>query len=151
LVPGIEARAAAQELSSRREVVIADVRGSGEYAFGHIPRAKWIPRGKLELQIATFVPDKISEILTVCDSGIRSALAAAKLHELGYQNVKYVQGGLKEWRKEGLDIKEGLDGANVSREEAQADFGHTVWNGALGKTRADMERYLAWEEALKHN
>ena len=32
--------------------------------------------------------------------------------------------------------------------EAQGDFGHTLWSGAMQRTRTDMENYLTWEENL---
>jgi rhodanese-related sulfurtransferase len=131
-------------------VVILDVRGSGEYASGHIQGAHWLARGKLELGIHTKVSDKARKIVTVCDSGIRSSLAAGTLKSLGYRDVSYLEGGLRAWQREGIGLQDGLDGADVTREEAQADFGHTLWTGALGKSEADMKRYLSWEESLGH-
>jgi 3-mercaptopyruvate sulfurtransferase SseA len=81
---------------------------------------------------------------------VRSTLAAATLRSLGYTQARYVDGGLAAWREAGLPIVDGLDGADVTREEAQNDFGSTLWTGALARTRADMEQYLSWEEALAH-
>lgn len=131
-----------------RNAVILDVRGSGEYVSGHIQGAHWLARGKLELGIGEKVPDKTCKIIAVCESGIRSSLAAGTLKSLGYRDVNYLEEGLKAWQQERLDLHDGLDGADITREEAQADFGHTLWTGALGKSRADMERYLSWEESL---
>jgi rhodanese-related sulfurtransferase len=130
--------------------VVLDVRGSGEYVSGHIRGAQWLARGKLEIEIANKIHDKACQVITVCDSGIRSSLAAATLKSLRYRNIAYLSGGLKVWQREGLSLQDGLDGADVTREEAQADFGHTLWTGALGKSKADMQRYLSWEESLGH-
>jgi hypothetical protein len=62
--------------------------------------------------------------------------------------VDYLEGGIRAWQKQGLPIEDGLEGSGITVEEAQGDFGHTVWKGALGKSRVQMERYLSWEEAL---
>ena len=131
-----------------KRAVILDVRGSGEYGSGHIQGAHWLARGKLELGIQEKVPDKACKIITVCESGIRSNLAARTLKSLGYRDITYLEGGLRAWQREGLGLQDGLDGADVTREEAQADFGHTLWTGALGKSTSDMQRYLSWEESL---
>ena len=98
--------------------------------------------------IDRLVPDRGRPIVAVCDSGVRSTLAAATLRALGYADVRYLAGGLAAWQAAALPWEEGLDGADVSVEEAQADFGHTLWQGAARRSREDMERYLSWEEAL---
>jgi len=57
-------------------VAIVDVRGSEEFATGHLPGAKSIPRGHLESRIESAVPDRSAEVILYCASGIRSAYAA---------------------------------------------------------------------------
>jgi rhodanese-related sulfurtransferase len=131
-----------------QSLVVLDVRGSGEFGLGHLPGARWLARGKLELGIAAMAPDQTTHVVTVCDTGVRSALAAATLRELGYRGARYLEGGLPAWQQFGLPIEEGLEGADVSVAEAQGDFGHTLWSGAMQRTRADMENYLTWEENL---
>jgi rhodanese-related sulfurtransferase len=133
-----------------RDQLLLDVRGSGEFGMGHIPGARWLARGKLELGIAALAPDRSIPIVAVCDSGVRSALAAATLHDLGYTNVRCLDGGIAAWRSAGLPIDDGLEGADVTRAEAQGDFGSTLWSGAMARTREDMLKYLADEEALGH-
>ncbi len=122
-----------------------DVRSIGEYGFAHIPGTRWLPRGRLELDIGRMVPDRAPPLALVCDDTTRSTLAAATLRHLGYRDVRVLQGGTGAWERSGLALQDGLDGTGVSIEDAQADFGHSVWSGALGKSREDMERYLSWE------
>jgi rhodanese-related sulfurtransferase len=133
-----------------REAAVLDVRGSGEFGMGHLPGARWLARGKLELGIAAMAPDQTTPVVTVCDTGVRAALAAATLRALGYRSARYLEGGVPAWQADGLPIEEGLEGAEVSVAEAQGDFGHTLWSGAMQRTRADMENYLSWEENLPH-
>jgi rhodanese-related sulfurtransferase len=141
----------AELLAARRdcpETMLLDVRASGEYLLGHIPGSRWAARGKLELEIDRLVSDRARPIVEVCDSGVRSTLAAATLRSIGYADARYLAGGLAAWQAAALPQEEGLDGADVTVEEAQADFGHTLWQGAARRSREDMERYLSWEEAL---
>ena len=122
-----------------------DVRSIGEYGFAHIPGTRWLPRGRLELDIARVAPDRALPLALVCDNAVRSTLAAGTLRQLGYNDVRVLQGGTRAWEGSGLALEDGLEGTGVSTEDAQADFGHSVWHGALGKSREDMERYLSWE------
>lgn len=117
---------------------------------GHIPGAHWLARGKLELGVEGIVPAKSAPIVTICDSGVRSTLAAATLRSIGYRDVRFLDGGVPSWTRAGFPVVDDLRGADVTIEEAQNDAGSTQWTGALARSRADMERYLAWEEALAH-
>lgn len=44
-------------------------------------------------QVEEIVPDKDGKILVACGEGLRSALAASKLHEKGYKNLGWLSGG----------------------------------------------------------
>ena len=122
-----------------------DVRSIGEYGFAHIPGTRWLPRGRLELDIEPMAPDRNAPLVLVCDNATRSTLAAGTLQALGYTQVQVLEGGTRAWESSGRVLEDGLEGTGVSTEDAQADFGHSVWTGALGKSREDMERYLSWE------
>jgi molybdopterin/thiamine biosynthesis adenylyltransferase/rhodanese-related sulfurtransferase len=78
-----------------------DVREPDEYEQGAIQNAVHIPRGTLETQIEGRIPNKDSEILIYCAGGVRSALAAKSLQEIGYTNVASVIGGFNRWKDEG--------------------------------------------------
>lgn len=127
---------------------LVDVRSVGEYGFAHIPGSTWLPRGRLELDIEVRFPDKEQSIVTLCEDGTRSILAGETLRTLGYKYVRVLEGGLRKYQSLGRPIEDGLEGTGVSAEQAQADFGHTVWEGALGKSLEDMQRYLSLEIQL---
>ncbi len=142
----LDAAALAAHLASGSLAV--DIRSVGEYGFAHVPGARWLPRGRLELDVGSMAPDRTAPLAVVCDNGVRSTLAAETLRRLGYPRVRVLEGGTGAWEGRGLALEDGLEGTGVSTEYAQADFGHSVWSGALGKTRRDMEQYLSWEVAL---
>ena len=51
---------------------------------GHIPGARHLPRGQLELRVNVELPDPTLRIVACCELGKISTLAAATLRELGY-------------------------------------------------------------------
>jgi sulfur-carrier protein adenylyltransferase/sulfurtransferase len=82
--------------------ILIDVREKDEWTEGYIPGARWISRGFLEQRIEDQVPEKSSEIVLYCAGGVRSALGARALEELGYTNVKSMAGGFTAWKRAGL-------------------------------------------------
>jgi molybdopterin/thiamine biosynthesis adenylyltransferase len=86
-------------------VAIVDVRESEEFARGHLPGAKHVPRGYLESRIDGVTPDRSQRIILYCASGQRSALAANTLiNELGFENVQSMTGGYTLWKDRGYDV-----------------------------------------------
>src|SRR5438445_1171955 len=87
-------------------VAIVDVRGSEEFATGHLPGAKSIPRGHLESRIEGAAPDRSAEVILYCASGSRSAYAARTLQEdLGYDHVRSMTGGITLWKDRGYEVE----------------------------------------------
>jgi sulfur-carrier protein adenylyltransferase/sulfurtransferase len=83
-------------------VAIVDVRETEEFATGHLPGAKHVPRGYLESRIEGVVPDRSQRVVLYCASGNRSALAARTLaRELGYERVESMTGGITLWKDRG--------------------------------------------------
>ena len=60
-------------------VAVVDVRETDEFAAGHIPGARHVPRGYLESRIEAAVPDRSARVILYCASGSRSAYAARTL------------------------------------------------------------------------
>lgn len=132
--------------------VILDVRGGGDYAIGHLPGARWLSRSYLELRLGELVPDKSVPVVTICDDGIRSVLAAATLRDLGYQQVEVLEGGYPAWQSAGYPVEEGLGDAPLTLEEAKGDPFDPFYarRGALVASREEWEKLLAWIEQLGH-
>ena len=87
-------------------VAIVDVRGSEEFATGHLPGAKSIPRGHLESRIESAVPDRSAEVILYCASGIRSAYAArTMIEDMGYEHVRSMTGGITLWKDRGYEVE----------------------------------------------
>ncbi len=97
--------AQARELASNGAVLV-DVRETEEFAAGHIPGAKHVPRGYLESRIEGAVPDRSRHLILYCASGNRSAYAARTLTEdLGYEHVESMRGGITLWKDRGYEVE----------------------------------------------
>lgn len=83
-----------------------DVREADEFQQGTIPGSVFIPRGNLELQVEGKIPDKSTPIVVYCAGGVRSALSAKTLHDMGYEKVLSMSGGFNKWKDLGLKWSE---------------------------------------------
>jgi molybdopterin/thiamine biosynthesis adenylyltransferase len=87
--------------------VVVDVREPEEWAAGHIPGAKHVPRSYLESRIEGTVPDHAQHVIVYCASGNRSAWATRTLIEdLGYEHVESMTGGFTLWKDRGYEVEQ---------------------------------------------
>ena len=86
------------------DLIILDVRERDAYQAGHIAGAKLLPRGQLELRVNEDLPDPTKRILTYCEHGRISTLAAATLRAMGFQRAVAMDGGMKAWREAGYPL-----------------------------------------------
>ncbi|HVE62243.1 MAG TPA: adenylyltransferase/sulfurtransferase MoeZ [Mycobacteriales bacterium] len=77
------------------DILLVDVRETGEYDIVRIPGSVLIPKGDLPSRLATLPTDK--PIVLHCKSGARSADALALLKGAGFASAKHVQGGVLAW------------------------------------------------------
>ena len=87
-------------------VTVIDVRETDEFAAGHLPGAKHVPRSYLESRIEGVVPDRSTQVILYCASGNRSAYGARTLtEELGYEHVRSMTGGITLWKDRGYEVQ----------------------------------------------
>ena len=95
------AELAARTGANSRDLVVLDIREKEAFDAAHVPGAHHLPRGQLELRADTELPDPTVRILTCCEFGKISTLAAATLRELGYMRAVALDGGIAAWREAG--------------------------------------------------
>ena len=88
---------------------LIDVREKDAYQAGHIPGARHLPRGQLELRVNNEFPDPTVKILAVCEFGYISTLAASTLRMLGFTRATALDGGMKAWREAGSPLNSGAE------------------------------------------
>lgn len=91
------------------DLIVLDVRERDAYEQGHIPGARLLPRGQLELRASEDLPDPTRRILAYCEFGRISTLATATLREMGFRRAVALDGGMKAWREESYPVKAGSD------------------------------------------
>ena len=91
----------ALKLSNEDNCTLIDIREKGELdKTGRIENSNHIPRGMLEFWLDPESPyfksgkiDMNKEIILFCAGGLRSALAAKSLKEMGFEKVSHIDGG----------------------------------------------------------
>jgi len=106
-----------REELARNDVTLVDIRELDEWAQGKIDGAHHIPRGFLEFLIEMIATNRQTRLALICAGGVRSALAARSLQELGYTDVYSVAGGFGAWKTVGypFGIPRVLDDAQRAR------------------------------------
>jgi molybdopterin/thiamine biosynthesis adenylyltransferase/rhodanese-related sulfurtransferase len=88
-------------LDGEPDTVFLDVREPDEFEQGAIAGALHIPRGHLEAQVESRIPERERPVVVFCAGGVRSAFAAKTLAELGYTDVVSMSGGFNQWKDQG--------------------------------------------------
>lgn len=88
------------------DLVVLDVREKEAYDAGHIPSARHLPRGQLELRINEELVDPTVRIVVYCEFGKISTLAAATLRQLGFLRTVALDGGMTAWRESGFRVEQ---------------------------------------------
>ena len=91
----------ALELSNDGNCTLIDIREKGELdKTGRVESSNHIPRGMLEFWLDPEGPyfksgklDMSKEMVLFCAGGLRSALAAKSLKEMGFEKVSHIDGG----------------------------------------------------------
>lgn len=89
------------------DLVLLDVRERDAYEAGHIPGARHLPRGQLELRVNEAFPDPNLRILSYCELGKVSTLATATLRKMGFTRAVALDGGMKAWKEQGFPVETG--------------------------------------------
>lgn len=92
-------------LGNGQRPLLVDIREREEFEQGHVPGAIFIPRGFLELRIEQHAFDPNTPLVLYCAGGVRSALAARNLQEMGYTAVESLLGGFTGWKNAGLPVQ----------------------------------------------
>jgi rhodanese-related sulfurtransferase len=84
--------------------LILDVRTPEEYAEGHIEGAINIPYTELEDRVGELGIELGDEMVVYCRSGRRAGVAETALFELGYTNLKDLEGHINKWNEVGYPL-----------------------------------------------
>jgi glyoxylase-like metal-dependent hydrolase (beta-lactamase superfamily II)/rhodanese-related sulfurtransferase len=106
--------------NGRSDLIVLDVRERDAFEAGHIPGARLLPRGQLELRVNDELTDPTRRILAYCEFGRVSTLAAATLRQMGFGGAVALDGGMKAWREAGYTvIRDGVGRTNAIQPESR--------------------------------
>ena len=102
----------ALNLSNNGKCNLIDIREKGELdKTGRVENSNHIPRGMLEFWLDPQGPyfqsgklDINKEMVLFCAGGLRSALAAKSLREMGFEKVSHIDGGFASISQSGFKI-----------------------------------------------
>jgi rhodanese-related sulfurtransferase len=95
-----------RRLDAGERFFLVDVREESEWSRGHLPGAIHLSKGIIERDIEKTIADPSAAIVLYCGGGFRSALAADSLQQMGYSNVRSMDGGWRVW----LDVAYPVEG-----------------------------------------
>lgn len=111
-VPGASPREVQQRMQQNPKMLLIDVREPDELATtGAAPGAINVPLGvlpiKADQELAETLrdprlQDRDQEVVVTCGAGGQSSLGAKTLKDMGFTNVRYMEGGMRGWTEAGL-------------------------------------------------
>jgi rhodanese-related sulfurtransferase len=102
-IKSISVEEAKKLMDSTSGVVLLDIRSFEEFEeHGWIEGRTVLPHGMVIFKIREIVPNKSVPIIVYCKKGKRSALVTYQLQQMGYENVKFLEGGILAWKRKGL-------------------------------------------------
>ena len=99
-IKGISAEEVKKLVDSDSGVVMLDIRSFEEFKqHGWIEGRTVLPHGMVMFKIKEIVPNKAVPIIVYCKKGKRSMIVTYQLQQMGYENVKYLEGGILVWKR----------------------------------------------------
>ena len=98
------------------DVVVLEALPPNYFQEGHLPGASNLPLDALEPLAPRRIPTKQTPVVTYCSNEqcSNSSLAAERLRELGYTNVRKFPGGKQAWVEAGLPLEQGASNVEAA-------------------------------------
>lgn len=101
-----------EEIEQNPKLIVLDIRELDEFEMMHIKDSLHVPRGVLEGACVWNYDDTVpvlaqgrdQNIIVVCRSGNRSALAALTMQQMGFERVRSLKLGIKGWNDNDLEM-----------------------------------------------
>lgn len=92
---------------NQKKSLIVDLRSESAFAQGHIIKAQRFDEKTLRQDITLLQKSKSNPVLIVCERGVQAGRFATWLTRQGFENVRTLQGGIAQWRKDNLPLTTG--------------------------------------------
>ena len=112
-------------LLAKTEIALLDVRQESRFATGHPLFAASFPLGHLEAQAAERLPRRSVPVVVYGDGADDALAAARRLRELGYTDVRLLDGGLAGWGADGGELFQDVNAPSKAFGELVAEMAGT--------------------------
>ncbi len=86
------------------KVLLIDIREKSEHLTGIAEGAILLPMSELAQKQSQISKDPSQPVLLICNTQYRSKATLNMLKQQGYQNVRYVEGGMSQWAAKGWPL-----------------------------------------------
>ena len=83
------------------KVMLVDIRETREHKTGVAAGAVLLPMSELGEKISLIPKDSDQTVLLICNTQNRSQATLKKLKQAGYENIRFVEGGMSQWAAQG--------------------------------------------------
>ncbi|MEY4757358.1 MAG: putative adenylyltransferase/sulfurtransferase MoeZ [Pseudomonadota bacterium] len=86
------------------KVTLIDIRETSEHRTGVAPGAVLLPMSELPQKHMLIPKNPEKPVLLICNTQNRSKATLESLKQQGYQNIRYVEGGMSQWAAKGWPL-----------------------------------------------
>lgn len=104
------------KLKGSEDILFLDVRTPAEIRQEQLEDCTCVPHEKVASCPNLDLLDRQKEIVLICASGKRALIAAEALAKKGFEKLSVMQGGLSEWKAQGLPVIEGKGVISLERQ-----------------------------------
>jgi rhodanese-related sulfurtransferase len=90
-----------RQLFESKQVVMFDIREPDEHATGVANGARLLPMSQLNQRAGEIPKDPAQPVLIICNTQNRSSKVVQAMKDAGWNNVRYVNGGMSDWAQKG--------------------------------------------------
>ena len=94
----------AVQFINQKKSLIIDLRNTGDFAQGHIAKAKNFAADALKRDVSPLKKHKDTPVLVVCQAGVSSARFVSWLRQQGFNHVAGLAGGMQQWTRDKLPV-----------------------------------------------
>ena len=95
----------ATRLMNTGSALVLDIRDTGEFNGGRIPKSKNIPLAEIDKRVDEISKFKDKPVIVTCRTSNRSSSAARLLKQRGFADVYQLAGGFGAWQQASLPVE----------------------------------------------
>lgn len=95
----------ATRLMNSGNALVLDIRDTGEFNGGRIPKSKNIPLAEIDKRVDEIAKFKDKPVIVTCRSNSRAGTAAKLLKQRGFGDVYQLDGGFLAWQQASLPVE----------------------------------------------